>query len=262
MFRFWPCSCLSKINLRERDIELLFGGKMKLEQIRNKNNDVLIKRLMISLTKYAKFTCEIDGQEHCIDKDCITLDCDHKFCKECITENLEFELDRGHFEIVCPGDKCDRKINHYIMKYVLGKEKEALFEKYLMFKIDELSLNPGDKLGRCPNSNCNYKVIYATNIENIFHVCQICKKKFCLNGCHQVHEGKTCQQFDLEDKERKDNKDFLKFKKEEKIMDCPNPECRLIIVKREGCDHITCPQCKYEFCYVCGEDWDESHYEH
>lgn len=209
---------------------------------------------MISFTKYEKFTCEIDGNEHYIDQDCITLDCDHKFCKECIKENLEFELERGNFKVVCPGDDCDTQISFDIMQYVLGNENQGLFERYLLFKIEELSLNPGDSLGKCPNSNCNFKIIYPTNINNIFYDCPNCQKKFCLNGCHQVHEGQTCKEFELSNKEKEAIKEFNKLKAQNKLKHCP--KCNLLIEKRKGCNHITCPPpCSFQFCYVCGEAW-------
>ena len=228
---------------------------MNLEQIRNKNNHLLIQKLNISFTKYDKFTCEIDGSEHCIDKQCISLDCGHRFCKDCMKGNLEYELNRGNYKVVCPGNDCNFEINDYLIEYVLGREKEArdLFEKYTLFKIEELSLNPGDKLGRCPNSDCNYMIIYAANIENIFYDCPNCNKKFCLNGCHQIHDGKTCKEFDLENKQKEADDLYLKLKKENKLMDCN--ACKRTVVKREGCNHIRCPCGKYQFCYLCGVEW-------
>lgn len=241
--------------MREIDLDRLFGGPKNLEQIRNKNNHSVIRRINISFTKYDKFICEIDGGEHCIDKECITLDCSHKFCKDCIKGNIEFELNRGNFKILCPGDECDCEINNYVMEYVLGREKEGrdLFQKYSMFKIQDKTLAPGDKLGRCPNSNCNYMVIYEPNLQNIFHVCPNCEQKFCLNGCHRVHEGKTCKEFELDTNQKEADLLFSKFKKENKMMDCI--KCKRTVVKREGCNHIKCPCGELEFCYICGKKW-------
>ncbi|CAF5154745.1 unnamed protein product, partial [Rotaria sp. Silwood1] len=33
------------------------------------------------------------------------------------------------------------------------------------------------------------------------------------------------------------------------------PQCHWHIQKYEGCDHMTCRQCKYEFCWICFVDY-------
>ena len=38
-----------------------------------------------------------------------------------------------------------------------------------------------------------------------------------------------------------------------KVVWCPM--CRTKIIKSEGCDHMTCRYCGYEFCYICGGDY-------
>ena len=37
----------------------------------------------------------------------------------------------------------------------------------------------------------------------------------------------------------------------------PCPECKRPIEKNMGCMHITCSQCKYEFCWMCQGKWSE-----
>lgn len=32
--------------------------------------------------------------------------------------------------------------------------------------------------------------------------------------------------------------------------------CKTKIVRSEGCDHMTCYVCSYEFCYVCGGSYE------
>ena len=45
------------------------------------------------------------------------------------------------------------------------------------------------------------------------------------------------------------DKNVEMWKKEVGAMRCPN--CKFIVEKTDGCDHMTC-RCRYEFCYVCG----------
>jgi hypothetical protein len=35
----------------------------------------------------------------------------------------------------------------------------------------------------------------------------------------------------------------------------PCPNCNVFIEKDGGCDHMTCSQCSYQFCYICSADY-------
>ena len=35
------------------------------------------------------------------------------------------------------------------------------------------------------------------------------------------------------------------------------PSCKCVIEKNEGCNHMTCKQCKHQFCWVCMGVWSE-----
>ena len=35
------------------------------------------------------------------------------------------------------------------------------------------------------------------------------------------------------------------------------PKCYTRIEKNQGCNHMTCQQCKYDFCWICGEPWED-----
>ena len=38
------------------------------------------------------------------------------------------------------------------------------------------------------------------------------------------------------------------------------PKCGAIIEKNEGCNHMSCTNCNYEFCWICMEKYADEHY--
>jgi len=38
------------------------------------------------------------------------------------------------------------------------------------------------------------------------------------------------------------------------------PRCRIIIEKSDGCNHMTCAHCDYQFCWLCLSEYTEHHF--
>lgn len=53
-------------------------------------------------------------------------------------------------------------------------------------------------------------------------------------------------------------KEFLKWKKNKVIKKCPR--CKIYTEKNEGCNHMTCPNCQYQWCWICEEKYIYGHY--
>jgi hypothetical protein len=76
--------------------------------------------------------------------------------------------------------------------------------------------------------------------------CGECKLDLCIGGCGRVYHGETpC--------------DILLDEASELVIQgtskrCPNDRCKVPIHKYEGCNHMSCPLCKTQFCYICGDE--------
>ena len=55
------------------------------------------------------------------------------------------------------------------------------------------------------------------------------------------------------------DKDFKKWKKNKVIKRCP--KCKMWTEKNHGCNHMTCAQCKHQWCWLCGGKYSDQHFE-
>jgi hypothetical protein len=101
-------------------------------------------------------------------------------------------------------------------------------------------------------NNCNYKTDNRINCATIWcwskqleRYCTICRSHNCLK-CKQSHELYACPAINISDEVRQ-----LIEKKE--LTLCPS--CGVPIYRIDGCDHMKCTKCFYEFYYCCGEQY-------
>jgi len=74
--------------------------------------------------------------------------------------------------------------------------------------------------------------------------CGECRMDLCLAGCGRVYHGESSCEQSLDEASQALINGSTK--------PCPNPGCRAPIDKNEGCNHMTCSQCRTEFCWICG----------
>ena len=232
-----------------------FLGFVSDSSNRNKNNETndfflnqTEKTLINSVQYYEKnekcriCTCEI--------KDKFTLLCGDFFCRECIVNLLKESInDITIFnQLNCP--LCKEPINENTIKFLL---KGKTLQKYnkLKTRIEGLK-NPNNI--PCPYPDCEG---FATKEEerNGTYKCQnnhiFCKK------CLEVIE-ETDHNCEKKDKYPETTK-YLNTNKN--IRKCPKCRCW---VKRDkkGCNYFKCINiwCNYEFCWICGNKYEPSHY--
>ena len=174
------------------------------------------------------------------------VECFHGFCDDCYYNYLKVKINNNEVEkIKCPNKNCNHIIyNNFIEKKLINDI--PLLEKYKkLLKRKQLMLNPNIQM--CPYPDCES---YAEKEINKY-VC--CKNghKFCFNCLKDWHKNEKC--------EIENDKSFEKWRDSYKVKRCP--KCKFFIEKTEGCNHMTCFNCKYEWCWLCLQEYKPNHYD-
>jgi hypothetical protein len=170
----------------------------------------------------------------------------HYFCLDCIKQYLETKISDSQVQsIACPGENCISKFSEADLFSHLSNESFAKYKKFL--ERDNHLRDPSVKF--CIKPDCQ-GFIRGCHI-NPLSLCNKCKFEMCFKCGKAWHKDKTCDEVqDLEYNSWALNKD---------VKECPR--CKFKIEKNQGCDHMTCIVCHYEFCWLCMGPWSLGHLE-
>jgi len=184
----------------------------------------------------------------------VFADCKHNFCLDCWNGYLTTKVKDGEvMNIKCPAPKCKRLIERKEIRARLSKE---LFEKFDRFHHQALmSMNPNARW--CPVPDC--ETVMVGNKKQPKLVCPKCAHAICFLCNHDWHQG-SCE---LATRGlvgvAADRAAFAAYALVSNIKPCPR--CDAPIEKNEGCNHMTCQRCRYEFCWMCRGRYSSYHYE-
>ncbi|MEW5317617.1 MAG: hypothetical protein WDW38_008901 [Sanguina aurantia] len=78
-----------------------------------------------------------------------------------------------------------------------------------------------------------------------------CSNTFCFNCKRRPVLCRTVRQWITKNTAESENLNWILANTK------PCPKCRRPIEKNQGCMHITCSQCRFEFCWLCNGEWKE-----
>ena len=229
----------------------------------------------------AKITKKIHLCQICLEEDkkkFTTFKCSHDFCSDCVYSYLFEKIKIGDVPIKCPEKEC----NYYLDEdVIIDNTSEEVYQKYKKFiRRKEIEKIPGAV--PCPLPNCeSYALRPSASIDNgvidakeiilqvknhneegeslehsntndtaIILRCIDNNHEFCSKCLLAPHPGVKCS--------TNVEQGFSNWKKRNDVRLCP--QCGIEIQKLDGCNHMTCSKCKYQFCWICGGKYSNNHY--
>ena len=177
----------------------------------------------------------------------VYLKCEHYFCIECWIDYLKEKITNANVsKILCMQHGCGTVLEGNFIKKILEGHND-LIEKYDKFYQRKKMLEQSDKVKFCPIPDCEG---YAEKTGKSKYVKCNFGHEFCFECGSAPHGKKKCE--DMMDKE------FEEWRSHKIVKRCPC--CRMWTEKNEGCNHMTCVECKFQWCWLCQKPYNYNHF--
>uniref|UniRef100_A0A3Q1BNI2 Ankyrin repeat and IBR domain-containing protein 1 n=1 Tax=Amphiprion ocellaris TaxID=80972 RepID=A0A3Q1BNI2_AMPOC len=206
----------------------------------------------------------------------VDMSCGHEFCRACWEGFLNLKIQEGEaHNIFCPAFDCYQLVPVEVIESVVSREMDR---RYLQFDIKAFVEN-NSAIRWCPEAGCERAVRLntqgpgtSTSDPLSFPLLRApavdCGKGhlFCWSCQGEAHEPCDCETWKLwlqKVNEMKPEELAGVSEAYEDAANClwmltnskPCANCKSPIQKNEGCNHMQCAKCKYDFCWICLEEW-------
>ncbi|XP_031627037.1 uncharacterized protein LOC116343233 [Contarinia nasturtii] len=180
----------------------------------------------------------------------ILRNCLHTFCKDCIRNTIIYSDDA---EVKCPfidnQYSCDCLLQDREIKALLSKSE---YDEHLAKSL-RIAENQIENSFHCKTPDCKGWCIYEDDV-NAFK-CPICRLENCLT-CRVIHDGLDCKQYqNMMENNVESNPEnatthamLQEMIEKGEAMNCP--ACKIVLMKKWGCDWLKCSMCKTEICWI------------
>ena len=197
--------------------------------------------------KKKKIECEVCNEMFTVHEKNKVKKCGHAFCSNCWYDFLSIKIKENKLpSIKCLNYNCTEKLNDKFIIRLL-KHDIDLIKKYKRYKLElEIINDPNKKL--CPYPNCDSYL----ELKQIHNKDVTCKNNhtFCF-VCLKKPHGKLPCSANLD-------KSMKEYAKNNFVKICP--KCSIITEKNNGCNHITCTKCGYQWCWLCNQEYNANHF--
>ncbi|KAL1115064.1 hypothetical protein AAG570_007095, partial [Ranatra chinensis] len=198
----------------------------------------------------------------------VSMSCGHRFCRQCWERYLTTRIQEGDaHRILCPAHRCDILVPPEFIERLVSPE---MARRYLQFDIKAF-VERNKSIKWCPMAGCGRAVrLPETELSprlNTSHSVDCGNGHFfCWECLGEAHAPSGCcewRQWQAKISEVRPEELEATSAETEDAANClwlvtnskPCPNCKSPIQKNEGCNHMKCSKCKFDFCWVCLESW-------
>ena len=194
-----------------------------------------------------KIECEVCNEMFVVNEKNKVKKCGHAFCSNCWYDFLSIKIKENKLpSIKCLNYNCKEKLNDNFIINLLKSDID-LIKKYKRYKLELKIINdPNKKL--CPYPNCD-SYLELKQIRNKDVTCKN-NHTFCFECLKKPHGKLSCNE-NLD-------KSMEEYAKNNFVKKCP--KCSIITEKNNGCNHITCTKCGYQWCWLCNQEYNMNHF--
>ncbi|KAE9554569.1 hypothetical protein FO519_002208 [Halicephalobus sp. NKZ332] len=173
------------------------------------------------------------------------LSCQHASCLDCFISYLDNSLQEWTFfrkpigfTVGCPMFDCNTFVEDIHHFHLLGLEK---YRKYQRLAAEKF-LNILDERQYCPFPNCGAAFTVELFENETMVCCPECSNLYC-TYCRSTDKCRC--------------KDPVNDGSVEtiKAISKPCPVCKVPTERDGGCAHISCTQCRTDWCFICSKEW-------
>jgi len=193
-----------------------------------------------------KAECTVCGDEVRA-SECTALMCNHRFCNDCWKQYLHLKINEGEVQkIYCPGLNCSFMVPEETVKRLVD---EPIYEKFIRF-ITKSFVEDNAQVSWCPAPNCG-NAITADMMTGATVQCT-CGYRFCFSCHNEAYAPTFCDKVRSWQRKCMDESETGHWVSAN-TKECP--KCSIAVEKNGGCNHMTCRQCTYEWCWLCLKMW-------
>ena len=196
----------------------------------------------IALDCQGTYTCEICYCEDISEDEVYGLGCSHLYCNECWRSYMESRSDDGRNKLLnarCPSESCSYRVRasdiEAIAPSLVPAWKNGLIADFVE-RAREFTF--------CTGPDCTM-IAWSIDGANGAVQCTRCNSEFCFQCRDHPHSPARCSSVQNWNEVVGDSRFWIKKNAK------PCPSCNAPIEKNDGCNHIKCSQCDYDFCWIC-----------